>query len=149
MDTETERAADALLEAFGRLNGTRLKSIDDPTIHLPQAMDTKEQTTREPLLSDAAIEQEVNPEDPNNLANHEYYETIGAKWVRDFYEAKITSGELRVVENVKVVRYGHKTEFTNGEPFDSCSGCEYPIAADSFKYPNNYCPGCGAKIVKP
>jgi hypothetical protein len=57
-------------------------------------MDTKEQTTREPLLSDSDIEKEVNPEDPNNYSTREYYETIGCKWVRDFYEAKITSGEL-------------------------------------------------------
>jgi hypothetical protein len=100
-------------------------------------MDTKEQTKREPLLSDAAIEQEVNPEDPNNYSTREYYESIGCKWVRDFYEAKITSGELRVVEEVEEDIYTH---------IFNCAGMH---AIGGTLDTMNYCPGCGAKITKP
>jgi hypothetical protein len=99
-------------------------------------MDTNEQPTREPLLSDAAIEQEVNPEDPNNYSTREYYEAIGCKWVRDFYEAKITSGELRVV----------KTCIYDRSYCTTCGNC------DDYgqQWPGwNYCPGCGSKITKP
>ena len=103
-------------------------------------MDTNEQPTREPLLSDAAIEQEVNPEDPNNYSTREYYETIGCKWVRDFYEAKITSGELRVVEEVKVTR--ERIEAYGDWVICKCGGMADAECA-------NFCPGCGNKIIKP
>jgi hypothetical protein len=113
-------------------------------------MDTNEQTTREPLLSDAAIEQEVNPEDPNNYSTREYYESIGCKWVRDFYEAKITSGELRVVEEVE----NYYTEPIKSERF-GCPKCDSVWERKSVWSKNakirvmNYCPGCGNKIIKP
>lgn len=102
-------------------------------------MVTNEQATREPLLSDDAIATEVGPRDPKDYSAEEYYETIGAKWCRDFYEAKITSGELAVVKTAHIVMVASDRE--------QCSACE--TNWDYLGFPVVSCPGCGAKIAKP
>lgn len=48
--------AERLLEAFGRLRGTRLKSIDDPTIILPQAMTTNDESMKVNLPDGSSME---------------------------------------------------------------------------------------------
>jgi hypothetical protein len=97
-------------------------------------MDTKEQAKREPLLS----YDEANCEDGHGI------------YVRDFYEAKITSGELRVVKGAALVRA------VGGEHYTApahCSLCgirtEYYDEDEQPSPIPNYCPGCGAKITKP
>ena len=57
--------------------------------------------------------------------------------VRDFYEAKITSGELRVVRTVS------RDQWSTGDCCDDSSGG----ATEWHGYPN-FCPGCGAQITK-
>lgn len=59
-----------------------------------------------------------------------------AEAVRDFYESNITSGELRVVKKTRMV--------DNAGP--KCLTCGY---AQDYTYVGmNFCPGCGAQIVK-
>ena len=56
--------------------------------------------------------------------------------VRDFYEAKIASGELRVCKPVKAV-------FSEEDGREEvCNGCSFwPVPKTS-----NFCPGCGNPI---
>lgn len=95
-------------------------------------------TERKPLLSDeAAIK----------IALH--HNTIGGKYimpqsmvaiaVRDWYEAKIASGELRVCTPVKAVYGDH-----GGIMAWSCSGCGTSCDKDAFKC----CPVCGNPITE-
>jgi hypothetical protein len=103
-------------------------------------MDTKEQTKREPLLS---------AKDAEELARQSYPETYTVNsppdfgcWVdglnaaMHFYEAKITSGELRVMNTCTYDRSG-------------CTTCHNVDDHGQQWLGWNYCPGCGAKIVKP
>ena len=62
----------------------------------------------------------------------------GGIHVRDFYEAKITSGELRVVKKAKVD--------ASIPGFIQCS-CGVDVRTDEWQK-WNFCPGCGAKIVE-
>lgn len=56
--------------------------------------------------------------------------------IRDFYESKITSGELMVVKTTK-----------NDEL--NCEHCDAWLAGDGdFVVDHNFCPDCGARIVK-
>jgi rubrerythrin len=59
---------------------------------------------------------------------------LGREEMRDFYEAKITIGALRVVEEVEHVIYSGK-----------CSGCGY---GKLMKKRHKFCPGCGNKIKR-
>jgi hypothetical protein len=72
---------------------------------------------------------------------------FGAKAMMDIYEAKITSGELRVVKGAALVRA------VGGEHYTApahCSLCgirtEYYDEDEQPSPIPNYCPGCGAKI---
>lgn len=55
--------------------------------------------------------------------------------VRDFYEAKIASGELRVVKTIDDDMHEHM--------FDCCGIHIIGDMTDSIQF----CPGCGARIV--
>lgn len=77
-------------------------------------------TARAPMLSDEDIRESM-------LSN--------AKWVRDFYEAKITSGELRAYKNLG-------TRLTKEGTLCNECGRWINVAYDRF------CPGCGAQIAK-
>ena len=91
-------------------------------------------TGRAPLLSDNAIWVSRDNDDWR----------AGGRAIRDWYEAKITSGELRVVKKA--------TYTVNYETYKCCSACEFrsnpiewgPLTGnDEWKF----CPGCGAQIV--
>ena len=60
---------------------------------------------------------------------------LGGISIRDFYENLITTGKLRVVEEVEVIGHG----FSLGH----CNGC----GKQTLKA-HTYCPGCGNKIKR-
>jgi len=82
------------------------------------------------------------------LSDDEFTDVIGdagsqsGLLVRDWYEAKITSGELRAVKKATWILIGHGYAY--------CSVCPYWYTMDMDGPPalHNFCPGCGAQIVK-
>lgn len=69
--------------------------------------------------------------------------------VRDFYEDLITSGKLRVVDDVM--------NCNSAVHYFTCSGCGSTIRDPYYSYPPHhsehggliaYCPGCGNKIKR-
>ena len=92
-------------------------------------------TERAPMLSDMAMAS-VRDTWCDNGQTHPLKRSMSPLEVRDFYEAKITSEELRVVKKAKEVWAG------NGH-YKGCSGCGF-----HFPMKANFCPGCGAQIVK-
>lgn len=80
---------------------------------------------REPLMSDEEMRKMG--------AGNEAYAWDCAECVRDFYEAKITSGELRVVKEVRWRK----------RPI-GCEECGHPWSM--LLSMSKYCPGCGNKI---
>ena len=62
---------------------------------------------------------------------------LAASAVMEYFEAKITSGELRVVKKAKVD--------ASIPGFIQCS-CGVDVRTDEWQK-WNFCPGCGAKIV--
>ena len=118
-----------------------------------QTNDPQEEYKREPLLSDEEIHDMWWFGDSTDVRNRpavpkgegllvdDGYEW-GAKDVRDFYEAKIASGELMVVKTATINRHEH-----NGG--DECSECQHffpdyeerPPSLGEFCY-------CGAKIIE-
>lgn len=113
-------------------------------------MDNGNDAKREPLLSDKAIGKaedyywEVDVSDGASVRtkyfpNGPTYFSSGADWARDFYEPKITKGELIVAKTVKNVE-------------GRCSGCEQMLTEDhngcSYTADWEFCPGCGAKIIE-
>ena len=97
-------------------------------------------TGRAPMLSDEAIAVRLLY-GPLVRDTSEAW-TIGSRQVRDFYEAKITSGELMVVKKATWILIGHGYAY--------CSVCPYWYTMDMDGPPalHNFCPGCGAQIVK-
>lgn len=105
-------------------------------------------TERAPMLSDEAIEQwssvnmgaDVKRSYTRPHTNTSY--ALGAKASRHWYEAKIDSGELRVVKKATWILIGHGYAY--------CSVCPYWYTMDMDGPPalHNFCPGCGAQIVK-
>ena len=95
-------------------------------------MNTPKEEQRAPLLSDDEFKELLG--DDWIAAKGDRAESAGKK-IRDFYESKITSGELRVV---KTTRNSHE----NGWGCDHCDRC----LGSEVDY--NFCPGCGAQIVK-
>ena len=85
-------------------------------------MDTKEQTKLKPLLS----YDEANCEDGHGI------------YVRDFYEAKITSGELAVVNTILRSELNMHIRRNHNIAWDAAGAAWV-----------THCAGCGAKIVKP
>jgi hypothetical protein len=82
---------------------------------------------RAPLLSD---------EDGARLYEGSGYIGDGFNIARDFYEAKITSGELMVAKTA--------TKGNGASPW-CCSECGLYLGRIDDP---NFCPGCGAKIVE-
>lgn len=93
-------------------------------------------TERAPLLSDADIAKYANTFQDGIAC------AATGVWVRGQYEAKITSGELMVVKKATWILIGHGYAY--------CSVCPYWYTMDMDGPPalHNFCPGCGAQIVK-
>lgn len=111
--------------------------MSDQTTNDPQAP-YGEQPKREPLLSDEDIDGWIE-EDGSTMCS------LGMtdKEVRDFYEAKITSGELMVVKTCKFVTNNYDANI-------DCDGCGWSICYIHVEdNPMKFCPGCGAKIIEP
>lgn len=111
------------------------------------SMTTKdEQPGREPLLSNYVIKDmsEAYSKRPvfrqhTPPFTHSPF-SIGAKEVRDFYEDKITKGELMVVKTAKGVLLGMSLGVMR-----RCEHCTQPWTGP---HSMSFCPGCGAKIVE-
>ena len=90
---------------------------------------------REPLLSDDQIT------DMSSTAYDYTQSWLAMDKARAFYEAKITSGELRVVKKVNVndLKDAEFTEFSG--VFQQCT------CGATLTEPMNFCPGCGSEIV--
>lgn len=84
---------------------------------------------REPMLSDKQL--------GSGLKGKRAYWVKTGPWVRDFYENLITTGKLRVVEEVDAMCGDH-----GGIEGCSCSKCSAPVAPEYWMY----CPGCGNKV---
>jgi hypothetical protein len=115
----------------GQTKGYTVNHEDEPGIEgmrVPITFNTKdmEQTKREPMLSDEAME----------ALRHDYESWSDMMDVRAWYESKITSGELVVVKQVEWDHSGNK-----------CKSCNW--GNDGIYQGTNYCGGCGGKIVKP
>ena len=100
---------------------------------------------REPMLSDEQIEKLAFLTPPK-----ENIYRFGSAAIRDFYEAKITSGELRVVKTAKNDAADAPVSFFcsdcgtgNGTGGGRTSKTGFP-----YRTPFAFCPGCGAKIVE-
>lgn len=122
----------------------------DPAV--PYGKPKEEQ--RAPMLSDAIIGRYVATTpfmaDENTAMELDDAAETGAYWARHFYEAKITSGELRVV---KKATNEHEANHINARTF-YCSNCHthtervFRYAAPGSPRTVKFCPGCGAQIVK-
>lgn len=116
-----EQAADRLARA--------LKDMDKPTERAPML-------TRYSLYLDA----------PDTFVDMEHGEYV--RW--EDVHAKITSGELRVNKKATVIDGTTGIGWANHETLDteSCSLCMFTWAVPQTPYEANFCPGCGAEIVK-
>ena len=86
---------------------------------------------RTPMLNDGLVSDSAHPS------------IMSAEEVRDFYEAKITSGELMVVKTCKFVTNNYDANI-------DCDGCGWSICYIHVEdNPMKFCPGCGAKIIEP
>lgn len=99
---------------------------------------------RAPLLSESQFNDLINAEArKHNIPSHMLTAYDGMGIAQEFYESKITSGELRVVKSVRLDENYY------------CTGCrrcnartdEYSGALEDPYY--KFCPGCGAKIINP
>ena len=94
---------------------------------------------RDPMLSDLqALEVACPHVEYGGYCS--FYGTDALFSIRDFYEAKITSGELRVVKTCHHIR----VELGAGVS-TLCSSCKEDRYWDVHM---KYCPGCGAEIAK-
>ena len=107
---------------------------------------------REPLLSDAYIHEafRVKQDEGYDGFAHGLGVINAANHVRDFYEAKINSGELMVV---KTAKNEHKIAPVKLRTF-YCGNC-HTHTDRVFRYSPKgkpktvkFCPGCGAKIIE-
>lgn len=88
---------------------------------------------REPLLSD---------EDIDSLKGGRFELGLGMKHARQVYEAKITSGELRVVKEV-----AYSTLFPDQPGHSCCDECSW-TTEDTYWTQALFCPGCGNPIKR-
>lgn len=93
-------------------------------------------TPRKPLLSDEGLDDLLPLSDEIDLGD---CERTGKK-VRDFYEDKITKGELMVVKTIP--RSECKEHVLN------CKEGMYEAMDTYFYNYIDHCPGCGAKITE-
>jgi len=89
---------------------------------------------REPMLSDDEMFMHRLHYRPDPL--QDYMSVPNAYEVRDFYESKITSGELHIVKTARFQR------------LHPCAGPTCVECDQRFDPDYNFCPGCGAKIVE-
>jgi len=89
---------------------------------------------RKPLLSDEEIIDETWVPDMSSWEPAGAYEA-GMHWARRYYEDLITTGKLRVVEEVDVVL------MDGSSIMGHCNGCGIATLKQ-----HAYCPGCGNKI---
>lgn len=102
---------------------------------------------RKPLLSDEGLQAIIRSKCDKEGAC--YDQSVIWEAVRDFYEAKITSGELRVVETATVIwQHGEDGRLASCH----CSNCkhEYETGQVCSNWPSEgeHCLKCGAKIIK-
>ena len=83
-----------------------------------------------PLLSDDVMFSDISP------AN-KYAHGVVCSWVRDWYEAKIASGELMVVKTVKRSELNDHIRTVHDISWDA-AGSKW----------TTHCAGCGAKIIE-
>ena len=96
---------------------------------------------RKPLLSDEEIIDETWVPDMSNWEPAGAYEA-GMHWARRYYEDLITTGKLRVVEEVKSYH-----EILFGCPSCKSVWDKQPRWSQNGKIRTmHYCPGCGNKI---
>jgi len=116
---------------------------------------TDEGPERTPLLSDDAIRGASVLHEPDLSVSASFMR--GGIEVRDFYEGKITSGELMVVKTCRMTYSGSIIEGDTSHPIFHHEGCpddggseviEARIGDDVTTGRANYCPGCGAVIEK-
>ena len=119
----------------------------------PGLMATFQPTGRAPLLSDDEFKELLG--DDWIAAKGDRAESAGKK-IRDFYEAKITSGELMVMKRVNL-----GTAVVFDDPVTNNHGaivaydahmpcCGHTIVQSEMQSMDrwDFCPGCGAQIVK-
>lgn len=99
-------------------------------------------TEREPMLTDSMLDSWSAWDDGCDKQHAQHF----PKAVRDWYESKITSGELRVVNRVGVEMVPN-----NYDRLITCTGCRDGVPyylMEEFD-DMNYCPNCGSEIKKP
>lgn len=110
-----------------------------------------EQPKREPLMKDDEISRPLRNH-PDTIA-----EIRTAKEVRDWYENEITEGRLMVVKECRMTYSGSINEPGQAHPVYHHEGCpddsgsevlEARVGDDVHTSRANFCPGCGAKIIK-
>lgn len=99
---------------------------------------------RAPLLSDEGVEairSKVRKDYKSEWQNGYY--------VRDWYEAKITSGELMVVKTVSRSQFVDASQRYLRHEFCQGPGDGWVSKREFNKGATSFCPGCGARIEKP
>lgn len=99
---------------------------------------------RAPIYSDEQMAEYqrvmLNGLQTTETSQYSFY--MGADGARNFYEAKITSGELMVVKTVKFVSNDYDANI-------DCNACGWSICYIHVDdNPMKFCPGCGAKIIE-
>lgn len=95
------------------------------------------QEQRAPMLSDEEITNAVYGS--KSRGDHSYVIQLGIELGRNHYESLITKGVLRVVKKAN----------NNGSPsVFYCSSCKFLVDGQNGIPVFNFCPGCGAQIVK-
>ena len=120
-----------------------------------------EQPKREPVLSDVDLAEmfgavAISSDGVKTLLGDDNY-WHQAKSVRDRYENEITEGRLMVVKECRMTYSGCINEPGQSHPVYHHEGCpddsgsevlEARVGDDVHTSRANFCPGCGAKIVK-
>lgn len=100
---------------------------------------------REPMLSDSKAESILHEHNMDYRFSHRLVTSL----ISGFYENLITTGKLRVVEEVK--------NCNSAPGYFTCSRCGATIAHAYYSYPPHHsehggfiscCPGCGNKIKR-
>lgn len=121
----------------------------------PQAPYGDKTAEREPMLSDEEISREkpllimikleggtIDPADVVMMPMNQFQ-------VRDFYESKITSGELRVVKKARILSDAGYDEWY--QPPNVCSDCGFTWMCpgdDEGRPTSKLCPNCGADLTQ-
>lgn len=132
----------------------RSEAMSDTKERKPLPRDYTEREYERPLL---VIDSDLHPYTvtENGMAGENKYRML--RRLRHFYEELITTGKLRVVEEVAANLEPMANEVT-GASWHEMSCCGYVIEgmepgdpvvfAPGIAYTFNYCPGCGNKIKR-